>query len=32
MMIEIIITILFLIVFYRLNVELNRDIFEEEME
>ncbi len=31
-MIEIIITILFLIVFYRLNVELNRDIFEEEME
>ena len=31
-MIEIIITILFLIVFYGLNVELNRDIFEEEME
>jgi len=31
-MIETIITILFLIVFYRLNVELNRDIFEEEME
>ncbi len=28
-MIELIITMLFLIVFYRLTVELDRDIFEE---
>ena len=31
-MMELIITMLFLIVFYRLVVELDRDIFEEEKE
>ena len=30
MMIELMITLVFLLVFYRLNVELHRDIFDSE--